>query len=126
MKKIFKAFHHNFYDKWLQLSLNFTYICKIVMENLGIQSSSYMHAPIYIGFGTIWFIAILLQHMEFPHKLLDSRMIFWVDFITRLLIHNAIFATENFLSSSFYELSESPISFYGLYGLISGQYDTQS
>lgn len=119
-EQILKAFHHNFYDNWLQLSLNFTYICKIVMENLGNQSSSYMHAPIY------WLLDNLIHsnststHGISPTNYWIPERIFWVDFITRLLIHNAIFATENFLSSSFYELSESPISFYGLYGLISG------
>lgn len=43
------------------------------MENLGIQSSSYMHAPIYIGFWTIWFIAILLQHMEFHPQIIGFQ-----------------------------------------------------
>lgn len=47
-------------------------------------------------------------------------MIFWVDFIIRFLIYNVIFVIENFLSFSFYELSESLIFFYGFYGLIFG------
>lgn len=96
------------------------------MENLGIQSSSYMHAPIYWLLDNLIYSHFTSTHGISPTNYWIPERFFWVDFITRLLIHNAIFATENFLSSSFYELSESPISFYGLYGLISGQYDTQS
>lgn len=133
MNKIFGTFKHSFYDKWLQTFLSFTNIYTCISDCYGeIWGVNLATMHLYIGFWTIWFIAILIQHMErgiAPTNYWIPKRFFGVYFffnITSLLIQNAIFATKNSLSSSFCKLSESPISFYGLYGLISGQYDTQS